>query len=944
MTPERWQEIEALYNAAVALEPGERPALFACADPDVRGEVERMLAQPSRGSPLDLPAWKGTPLLPGLQLGPYKLEGQLGEGGMGTVYRALDTKLNRPVAVKFLSDSLADAASRKRFQREAQMLSSLNHPHILTVYDVGEFDGRQYLVTEFVDGGTLADWAKVRRSWRQVVEMLIGIADGVAAAHAVQILHRDIKPANIFVSKNGYAKLADFGLAKLVEPQQWDLTRTLSENATQQGAVIGTIAYMSPEQASGNPLDIRSDVFSFGVVLYETAAGHRPFTGGTKLDLLQNVIHAAPQPIGDEVPAPLAEILGKALEKDPADRHQSMAEFVVDLRRLARRTLPDSAPVASAALGPGRVSTKTRRVLTWLATAALALVAIAGWWRPRSETVIPPAELTLSFYPKDGTLAPVGEPRGTPEISPDGSAILFYGPSGVQLRRLNSLEQELVRANSTGGGEHGVGAPGLWFPDSKNFLFGDGDSLKRMKPPDGAVEVVAKGLAGAMIGGSVSDSRSILFSEVTSHIAIYTVAADREIKPVEIPVLGGGAFVLPQFLPGGEEFLFTNFHGSDHGIYLATLRAGKAADPVLLMENQTEGRYTPAGGGRLLFVRDDALYSQRLNRVARKLEGAPQLLQRGVASSPASVRAHFSVSRNGIVAWRPGRAGLSQVTILDRRGSVVGTAGPPSLVHTLLLAPDEKHLLLVGEMAAWLLEPNRPGLLRVAQGAHGTIWSSDGSKFLEGVPGPKGLRLIQRPVSGSGEVRELATPSGFARAFDVSPDGKALLFNRGAIDTGVFSARIEGPDGGKDDVKSLVQTGENIGASMFAPDGRWILYQASGRNSGGIYVQPFPGPGLRQQIAGRGISPVWRKDGREIVYIDQYQGKDYLWSVSVTSAGGELHPAPPTPLFPIRLPADFLPDLAFIAISHDGSRFYVPQAVEQPQPSVIHVTTGWLKP
>src|SRR6185369_8653464 len=217
-------------------------------------------------------------LVSGAQIGAYRLESQLGEGGMGTVYLALDTKLNRPVAIKFLSDDLADAAARRRFQREAQMASSLNHPHILTVLDVGELGGRQYLVTEFIDGGTLKDWAKAENhSWRQVVDLLTGVADGLAAAHGAAILHRDIKPTNILVAKNGYAKLADFGLAKLDEDKQPDTTGTLTEGRTRPGVVLGTIAYMSPEQASGKKLDARSDIFSFGVVLYELLAGKKPF-------------------------------------------------------------------------------------------------------------------------------------------------------------------------------------------------------------------------------------------------------------------------------------------------------------------------------------------------------------------------------------------------------------------------------------------------------------------------------------------------------------------------------------------------------------------------------------------------------------------------------------------------------------------------------------------
>ncbi len=258
-------------------------------------------------------------LTPGTLIGSYRLESRLGQGGMGTVYRAQDTKLNRPVAIKFLSVDVADEAARRRFQREAQMASSLNHPHILTVYDVGEHDGQQYIVTEFVDGGTLQDWASAeKRSPRQIVELLTGIADALAAAHQAGILHRDIKPANILVAKNGYAKLADFGLAKLQDNQvSSEATQTLKAELTRPGLILGTIAYMSPEQASGRPLDARSDIFSFGVVLYEMVAGKRPFSGTTELELLKIVIHATPEPLGAEIPFALGMIIDKALEKIP---------------------------------------------------------------------------------------------------------------------------------------------------------------------------------------------------------------------------------------------------------------------------------------------------------------------------------------------------------------------------------------------------------------------------------------------------------------------------------------------------------------------------------------------------------------------------------------------------------------------------------------------------
>lgn len=270
---------------------------------------------------------------------------------MGTVYRALDTKLNRPVAIKFLSGDLADAAAQRRFQREAQMASSLNHPHILTVHDAGEFEGRPYLVTEFVDGGTLKDWAKAeKRTWRQTVELLTDVADGLATAHAAGMTHRDIKPANILIAMNGYAKLADFGLARLTDPTPEEATRTLAAEPTRPGMIVGTIAYMSPEQASGGRVDARSDIFSFGVVLYELLAGRRPFAAATELEVLQLIIHGPAAPLGEDVPAGLRAVVERALEKDPAERYHSARELVIDLRRLLRQRAEAPARAAAASI------------------------------------------------------------------------------------------------------------------------------------------------------------------------------------------------------------------------------------------------------------------------------------------------------------------------------------------------------------------------------------------------------------------------------------------------------------------------------------------------------------------------------------------------------------------------------------------------------------------
>jgi serine/threonine protein kinase/Tfp pilus assembly protein PilF len=308
------------------------------------------------------------PLSPSERIGHYNILALIGRGGMGEVYRALDTKLNRTVAIKVLSDLVADPDARRRFQLEAQMASSLNHPHIITIHDVSEFEGRQYLVAEYIDGGTLRDWSNAQpRTWRDVLELLTGVADGLATAHEAGIVHRDIKPQNVLVTRNGYAKLADFGLAKLDErigPE--DETRSLEEGITRPGVVVGTVAYMSPEQVSGQRLDSRSDIFSFGVVVYEMLAGKRPFAGRSELEVLQSIRHASPELLGKGVPQAVRTVVEKALQKNPRDRYQSMREMVADLHSLLRQ--PGSSGSASNRPWKGILS-----------AAAMALLALAVW-------------------------------------------------------------------------------------------------------------------------------------------------------------------------------------------------------------------------------------------------------------------------------------------------------------------------------------------------------------------------------------------------------------------------------------------------------------------------------------------------------------------------------------------------------------------------------------
>jgi serine/threonine protein kinase len=429
---ESWRQVDELYHAALERPPAQRAAFVAERAPseEVRREVISLLEQSASGERmLDGAAWdrggiQGStyddgppPLHSGEQLGPYILEARLGAGGMGVVYRARDTKLNRVVAIKFLSDEFPGATARARFQREARLASALNHPHILSVYDAGEFQGRFYLVTEIVDGGTLREWSQGKRPWRQVIELLVNVADALAVAHTAGILHRDIKPENILVSRNGYAKLADFGLARLCEDAPRGPGSATGDACTLPGAVVGTPAYMSPEQTTGEALDARSDIFSFGVVLYEMLAGRRPFPAETGAEAGKGALPGLPAPLPGHLPDALRLSVEKALERDPNERYQTMRELVVDLKRALRLSSVQLAQEHR----PGKIRRAPGRVAGAIAAAVLVFCAGGFWflwqrdyfWRnPLAEARI---ERVTDFEGDEVDAA----------ISPDGKFISF---------------------------------------------------------------------------------------------------------------------------------------------------------------------------------------------------------------------------------------------------------------------------------------------------------------------------------------------------------------------------------------------------------------------------------------------------------------------------------------------------------------------------------------
>ena len=875
-------------------------------------------------SPEGLPDETGTmppgALAAGSVIAAYRIVGKLGSGGMGEVYRATDSKLHRDAALKVLAPEFAQNAEwLSRFEREARVLASINHPHIAAIYGLEESGGIRAIAMELVEGPTLAERIKQKRiPVKDALAIARQIAEALEYAHEKGIVHRDLKPANVKVTPEGAVKVLDFGLAKAAGiaghgPAPLDETRP--------GMIVGTPAYMAPEQAAGTPVDRRADIWAFGVVLFEMLTGRKLYGRKTMLETLAAVARDEP-PWGElpqETPAAIVKLLRRCLDKDPKRRLQAIGE--------ARIALEEDRP--EEVVRPSNLRARTG----WIAVAGLlGLAAAAGWVAfLRAGAGAPGADWMLSIVPPPGTELPsVGSNyQATPEISPDGTMLVCRLGEGLQLRKLNST-QFIPLPGTTDAVQP------FWAPDSQWIGFFVNGALMKMQVPDGAPELLWK--AKGNFAGGTWGVNGILFSFGGSLLAMPANPGNATPLPLPKPLFY--AF-FPHFLPDGEHFLFFSLLPPGEGaspegnFYLGAWSGGKwSLPPVPIVANSGETRYSSTYSGAILFVRGDNLYAQKLNIARARLEGGPILVETSVAAGVGVPHtAGFSVSANGVLAWRPGRVYAEQLTWFDRHGKALETAGPPTDYMIAIPSPDERRIAAIAltdiGTETRVLETGQSGFLTILDPEKhpntflGVVWRRDGLHLLS-TWGTwrkiEGKFLAEQSATGSSEARDLGRiPSPLK---DMTPDGTLLMTIDGTLHVGP----LEGDRTGQ----PLLASNERTSQGAFSPDGHWVVYASEPSKE--LFVQSFPISGPPKQIsAGAGFMPYWRADGKEIVYL----GPDSsIYSVRLDPARMEFHP--PERLFAVRSATNSTGH-STLAVSRDGARILFNQAIDQPESRVINV-------
>jgi eukaryotic-like serine/threonine-protein kinase len=892
-------------------------------------------------------------LAPGTKLGPYEIVSPLGAGGMGEVYRAKDTRLDRTVAIKVLPSHLSsNAESRQRFEREAKAISALQHPNICTLHDIGSQDGVGFLVMEYLEGQTLADrLAKGPLPLDQAIKIGIEIAQALEKAHRQGIIHRDLKPANIMLTKSG-AKLMDFGLAKpelsIAAGPLAPLTpstptmnlaslTSASSPLTQKGSIVGTYQYLAPEVLQGSEADARSDIFGFGCVLYEMVAARQAFAGKSQLGVLTAILEKEPDPItvGQQpIPPPLDRIIRGCLAKDPADRFQSIHDVNMDLRWIAD----------SSAAAPAKQATEFKKSWAALLAAAflvfLALAVFVGYWLSnpgKAEPLhaeIPPPE-KFSF---DAT----GDAGGMPVLSPQGDKIAFVAHSAnnksLWIRSLQGTAAQNL--DGTQGAMHP-----FWSPDEKYVGFFLNGKLATIAAAGGPVSFLAD--APNARGGAWGADDTILFCPNFLG-PLFRVSAQGG-TPTAVTALDKTKHTThrwPWFLPDGKHFLFlaashTAGDSAQNGIYFGSI---DSPDTHMVVATDSAGQFA---SGNLLYHANTALVAQPFDPKSGKLSGSPVPLVSNIRFDVGVWRSIFSTSQNGRLLYQAGDAAAARTSLVwfDRSGQKLNTFDVhENSIVDVRLSPDDKRVAFVTgspASAVWSLDLERNTKTRITfdqQTVHQPSWSPDGSQvvFVAGLPqGGSNLDIRIKASDGSGPEKTMSAEPHAYHYPGWSPDGKYLtyLWGKGEKMVSLWIMPVAG-DAPPVAIVQPPSDQSNIYNYRISPDGRFVAYVSDESGTNELYITTFPAAKGKWRVSiDVGAFPTWGPNGKEIFF--KALGDD-LFACTVTAKGSEVEVSAPRHLFHASMPGVGMP----YDVSADGKRFLV-NLGEEETPAPLELELNW---
>jgi dipeptidyl aminopeptidase/acylaminoacyl peptidase len=887
-------------------------------------------------------------LAPGTRLGPYELLSLVGAGGMGEVYRARDTKLDRDVALKVLTGSMADdPAALARFQREARVVAALSHPNILAVHDVGRApmpagNAVEYAVMELVDGETL------RKKFeagplppRKAIEYALQVARGLAAAHEKGIVHRDIKPENLVITPDGRLRILDFGLAHLTHATASPAgvgspTPTVE---TMPGVIVGTIAYMSPEQVRGREVDGESDIFSLGVVLYEMLAGLRPFRGDSAADVMGSILRDDPPdfPAGVSVPQALERVVRRCLEKQPAERYHSARDLAFTLEAIAGAS--SSSAVAIDVRAPGQ---RLRKML-WTAAALVVGVVLGSVPQvvARLRTVTEPPVRLHANLPGTDVVRIVGA-SGLLAISPDGQTLVYTvgnGPSARLDRRSMADGQVAPIPGSSGASTPFFSSDNQWL----GFFTGAGQSAgpKLWKVPiaGGAPAVISDTLGG--FGASWGDDGMIVLAPSFDVGLCRVPAAGGVCEPLTTLAKDEGSHVWPDILPGSKAVIYTaEVSGQPYDNARIMVRPLPSGSPRVLIQGGSGARYVRSG--HLLFGRANKLMAVPFDANRLVVTGPPVPVLDGVGDDPSVGAVSFSVAERGTLAYIAGGGPRSQrsVVLVDRRGATqpVGHAG--RLLQQPRLSPDEAEIVMRIDGAnndLWVYDVTRSTLSRrTFEGENfAPGWTPDGKRLIFVSNRTGSFNVFSMDADGGtssvDQLTRLTSSPPLLNGWSISPDGTTVAFARLDPKTGqdIWMMRLDGDRA----PRPIVQTPFGEQRPQIAPDGRHMAYQSNESGQYEVYVQPFPGPGAKRPISvNGGVSPMWSRDGRELFFI---QG-DSLMTARV-ELGASFSAAKPQVLFTGM--NKFLPDYD---VTRDGRFLMIQRAEEETSTREIGIIVNFV--